>query len=112
MDSPEHSKLSKILFNPIVRNCSITAFSIGAAFGAGLVHGFNGEISSDHVTRVEYERLELQMSLTEVEAILGRGTEVDRSESTTTVIWTNRDGSSIEAIFEGDRMIKKAQSRL
>ncbi|MEM8863581.1 MAG: hypothetical protein AAGD96_35180 [Chloroflexota bacterium] len=116
LEDEELSNLSEFFFNPVIQNRLLVSFSIGAALGAGLIHGIRGEsayCSTDsHVTRAEYERIELQMSLIEVEAILGRGIEVDQSKSTTTVIWTNCDESSITAIFEAAQMIKKSQTGL
>lgn len=106
---------SKFLLNPIVRNCIVGAFSLGIAFGAGIGNGFHRatlDTNTEYVTLAEYIRLELQMPLAEVEAILGRGTEVDQTQSVTTFIWINPNGSSIKAVFEENRMIEKAQKGL
>ncbi|MGK7938261.1 MAG: hypothetical protein AB4206_21055 [Xenococcaceae cyanobacterium] len=60
----------------------------------------------------EYARLQPGMSLVEVESILGRGIEIERSKTTATFKWNNHDGSSITAVFEDDILVKKEQLNL
>ncbi|MBD2207821.1 hypothetical protein H6G33_36550 [Calothrix sp. FACHB-1219] len=93
--------------------------------GSGLGYGFNQVVSNTkqqelpaqpevrHVNLIEYERLQLEMTLTDVRAILSsNGTEVDRTPTTVTFVWDNLDGSKITAIFENGRLKSKQQSRL
>lgn len=104
-----------LLLTPLLRNCFVGSFSIGVALGAGIVHGIS-EASfydgSTTITRTGYERIALQMSLTQVEVILGKGAEVAQSESVIAFEWKNPDGSSITIFFKEDRMIQKSQTGL
>lgn len=107
--------MSTLLLMPMLRNYVIVAFSVGAALGAGLVHGlkstaFNYERTHEtYVTRAEYERVGLHMSLMQVESILGRGTEIGQSESVIVFEWENSDDSSITIFFEDERLVQKEQ---
>jgi hypothetical protein len=64
------------------------------------------------VSRADYERLTVGMSLTDAQANLGRAIEVGSNETTATYKWENSDGSMITAVFKGDRLISKQQSNL
>ncbi|MHC5746587.1 MAG: hypothetical protein ACYTXT_32795 [Nostoc sp.] len=109
--------------NPSVRLVTII-FSIGVVLGSGLGYGFyqtteNANLQdrsktteNPHFNRVEYERLQLGMSLTDVEAILYRGIEVNRSTTMATFVWENSDGSKISAIFENGKLKSKEQTGL
>ena len=104
--------MKTMLLTPLLRSYVVGSFSVGVALGAGLVHGIAQTApyyDSESITRAEYERIDLRMSLTEVEAILGRGIEVAQSESTIAFEWKNSDGSSMEILFEDGRMIQKSQ---
>ena len=57
----------------------------------------------------EYLRLEPGMSLEQVESILDRGTEVERSKTTMTYLWKNVCGSSITVVFKSNKLLKKTQ---
>ncbi len=63
-------------------------------------------------SRADYERLQIGMSQVKVESILGRGIEIERSHSSSTLIWKNPDNSSIKAIFENAKLIRKYQEDL
>ena len=52
-----------------------------------------------HNSRADYERLQIGMSQVEVETILGRGIEIERSPDAITLVWKNPDSSSIKAVF-------------
>ena len=52
------------------------------------------------------------MTPVEVESILGRGIEIERSLSAVKFIWTNADDSSITAVFKDGRLESKYQSQL
>jgi hypothetical protein len=104
----------------------IAIFAIGTTFGTGLAHGFKQATDSpapshsrsvpqgksQNLGRAEYERLQLGMTQTQVESILDRGVEVERSIDTATYTWTNFDGSSITTIFKSDKLVKKTQRHL
>ena len=64
------------------------------------------------VSRAEYERLEMGMTLTDAQAMLGRAIEVNHDEATATYQWINKDGSKITAVFKGNRLVRKEQSGL
>ena len=64
------------------------------------------------VSLVDYERLEIGMTLTDAQATLGRAIEVSRDETTATYQWVNSDGSEITAVFKDNRLIRKDQSGL
>lgn len=98
-------------------------FSIGATLGSGLAYGFSqvrtnnqapstAQAELQGIRLAEYERVELGMSLAEVQATLGRGTETSRSTTIATFVWKNSDGSGITAIFEKGRLKSKEQSGL
>lgn len=99
-------------------------FAVGVAFGYGLEVGINKAISVNeqkerhtqtefqNVTRVDYEQVKPGMSLTDVQAILDRGIEINRSETTATFFWQNSDGSHITVTFKNGKLVSKAQSKL
>lgn len=72
----------------------------------------NTDLLIQHNSRAEYERLEPGMSRVEVESILGRGIEIQRSHNTATFEWKNLDCSSITVAFENGKLINKQQSNL
>ena len=52
------------------------------------------------------------MTPEQVESILGRGVETERSETATTYIWNNGNNSSITVIFKSGKLARKAQVNL
>lgn len=68
--------------------------------------------SQQYNNRADYERLTIEMSQIEVESILGRGIEIERSHDSSTLIWKNPDDSSIKAIFDNGKLIRKYQEDL
>jgi hypothetical protein len=114
------NKVDTSLFKPLLT----LAFAVGVAFGYGLEVGINKAISVteqkerhaqtefQYVTRVDYEQLTPGMSLTDVQAILDRGIEINRSETTATFLWQNSNGSYITVTFKNGKLISKAQSKL
>lgn len=109
---------------PPVRRLLMLVFSIGVIFGSGIGYGFNQAVSTanqrestvqvdrQNIGLAEYERIEPGMSLSEVQVILSRGTEINRSTTIATFVWTNPDGSGITAVFEGGKLKSKEQSGL
>lgn len=99
-------------------------FAMGVAFGYGLEIGINKAISVieqkethsqtelQHISRIDYEQLKLGMSLTDVQAILGQGIEINRSETTATFLWKTTSGFQISVIFKNGKLISKAQSKI
>ena len=67
---------------------------------------------AESFTRAEYQRLQIGMSLTEVETILGRGIEIQQTKNRETFIWKNSNGSTITATFEEGKLIDKKQSEI
>lgn len=91
-------------------------FSIGVALGSGMGYGFSqatskaaSHIEAQAIGLAEYQRVQPGMSLSEVEAILGRGTEVSRTQTTVVFVWRNFDRSSMTATFENSDLKSKAQ---
>ena len=52
------------------------------------------------------------MALFEVESILGRGVEIEKSIKSKTFIWENLDKSQIIVVFEDNKLMKKQQRAL
>ena len=113
-----NSNSSENIFALPILKVLIVVFSMGAALGTGIGYGFvraTCQVESKSkalVTLAEYERINPQMALTEVESILGRGTEIHSSESTAIFIWTNPDDSFIRVKFEQDKLTEKEQTGL
>ena len=86
---------------------------IGVGYGSSYYQATNSQSSAiaqpNQLTRAEYERLEIGMQLVEVEAILGRGTETQRSITHRVFVWENSDGSKIITTFENGKLIRKQQ---
>jgi hypothetical protein len=88
----------------------LSAGGFGLLFSAGRV-----------VTRAQYERLREGMSYSEAVRVIGRdGEELSSSHfegvpgivpniSTQMYMWHTADGSNMNAIFQNDRMVIKAQ---
>ncbi|MDZ8069040.1 MAG: hypothetical protein RMY64_26080 [Nostoc sp. DedQUE08] len=101
-------------------------FSIGITIGSGLGYGFKQatdsmpskststatQQKSQNFGLAEYIRLEPGMSLTQVESILDRGVEVERSETTAKYIWRNASGSNITVVFKNGKLVRKTQENL
>ena len=70
--------------------------------------------STGQITYADYSAIEIGSSLADVEAILGKGTELSRAESKSvpsavTYSWVNADGSSVIALFSGGFVEVKSQ---
>jgi hypothetical protein len=114
------NKFDPSLFRPLLT----LVFALGVAFGYGLEVGINKAISApeqkerhaqtdfQYVTRVDYEQLKPGMSVTDVQAILEQGIEINRSETTATFLWQNSNGSYITVTFKNGKLTSKAQSKL
>jgi hypothetical protein len=94
---------------PSMRPLLAVIFSIGIAFGSGLKYGFDTFTSHQKVSILEYERLELGMSMTDAEAILDGGIEIRKTPTITIFTWVNSDGSKIIATFENGKLEDKQQ---
>lgn len=68
------------------------------------------------ITLENYEKIEMGMTLEEVTAILGEGTEEATTENgdikITSYRWTNEDGSNIGIMFNNNKVETKAQAAL
>ncbi|WP_427159204.1 hypothetical protein ACQFX9_24605 [Aliinostoc sp. HNIBRCY26] len=99
----------------------VQLFLVGVAIGSGVGYGFRQNIADPkrqepiiqneirRFSRAEYERLQLGMRIAEVEAILGRGTEIQRSTTIAIFIWENWDTSKITVTFETGKLKRKEQ---
>ncbi|QFS44269.1 hypothetical protein [Nostoc sphaeroides] len=104
-------------------NNYIRLFLISFALGVGIGSGSISRNISDpkppeasiqsNVTNnfslAEYQRLNLDMSVAEVEAILGRGTEIERTKATAHFVWINLDTSEIRVEFQAGKLKSKKQ---
>ena len=103
-------------------------FCIGITLGSGLGYGFKQATDlmppckststlltlseKQNLGLVEYIKLEPGMTLAQVESILDRGVEIQRSETTMTYIWTNANGSNITVLFKNKKLENKNQFNL
>lgn len=98
----------------------VIAISIGLGIGLGIsfrhYKATNSPpsiiVQANNLTRAEYERLQIGMQLVEVEAILGRGTEVKHSAESRVFLWKTPDGYKITASFTNGRLADKEQTGL
>ena len=61
------------------------------------------------VSRVHYERLDLNMRVAEVESILGAGMEISRTKTTRVFVWKNPDSrTEIKVIFKEGKLEEKS----
>lgn len=99
-------------------------FSVGLTLGSGFAYGLSqapsvfpnwfpsGVIRQAEIGLAEYQRLKPGMTLTEAEAILGRGIEVESTDTSAIYKWTQLDGSSLSATFANGKLTKKTQHKL
>lgn len=115
MSGFNHTNLQQSLLPPIKPHSIVWwALCIGVALGTGAGHGFQQVIpysqsGNPTMTSAAYERIHPDMTLTQVRAILGAGTEVRKSASGTVVEWDIPKGPKISATFQDDRLIEKTQ---
>jgi hypothetical protein len=87
-------------------------FSAVVALATGFKHSVDNT-RPQTIGLAEYYRLTLGMKLNEAEAILGRGKEIESTNTTNTYIWVQPDKSKVlTVIFEKGKLIKKLQSNL
>lgn len=120
--SENHLQLLFRFLTYLVRQQGIGLLT-GAVLGAGGMGYFQvlplqGQRESvvqaipQRISLADYERVKLDMSLTDVQSVLGPGTETSRSATKATFTWKNSNGSGITAIFEKDRLKSKEQTDL
>ena len=102
--------------SPYSRLLIAITIAFGCGVGYGLSNSLIGETSPISIKRsfnlAEYERLRVGMALFEVESILGRGVEIEKSIKSKTFIWENLDKSQIIVVFEDNKLMKKQQRAL
>lgn len=102
--------------SPYSRLLIAITIAFGCGVGYGLSNSLIGETSPISIKRsfnlAEYERLRVGMALYEVESILGRGVEIEKSIKSKTFIWENLDKSQIIVVFEDNKLMKKQQRAL
>ena len=68
------------------------------------------------ITLDRYQQVQTGMSIAKVETIVGEGQETSRSEAGGSLAanyrWQNADGSMMNAMFQGNKLVTKAQSGL
>jgi hypothetical protein len=68
------------------------------------------------ITLDRYDQVQSGMSIAKVETIVGEGIETNRSEAggslTVSYKWQNADGSTMNAMFQGNKLVTKAQTSL
>lgn len=92
-----------------IRNLTLTAVMIAAFFFTGC----------SKVSRENYDKIKTGMTLAEVEAVLGKGTEAsgssasigDLTGSAKVITWT-RDGTSITVTLVNDKVMTKSEEGL
>ena len=124
MSSPNHANYDSSLraLVPVIGKFLYLAFYMGVFLGTGLGTGIgyglltvpellDSKLSSPPLlfSFVEYERIKMDMTVTEVQAILGRGTEIRRSNSTAVFVWNNPSSDSpfIKVKFERGKLTEK-----
>lgn len=114
MSNSNQSNSNRSLFTPIILKFLPLVFSTGVALGSGLGYGWANRPISKQLTNAEYQQIRPEMTITQVRAILGPGTETSKSESITTFIWIdpNHKDSFIKAKFKDNKLIEKEQSGL
>jgi hypothetical protein len=60
----------------------------------------------------DYEKLKTGMTLTDVQAILGKGTELESTATIAIYEWKNADGSGLNCTFKQGKLNHKKQSKL
>lgn len=72
-----------------------------------------GQSQTNVIGLIDYQKLQLQMSLTDVRSILpGNGVETSQNGSQLNMIWQNCDESYIKVIFQKGLLIEKKQFKL
>jgi len=68
------------------------------------------------ITLDRYKQVQTGMPIAKVETIVGEGQETSRSEAGGSLAvnyrWQNADGSKMNAMFQGNKLVTKAQSGL
>ncbi len=99
---------------------------LGTVFGIGMHYGFNqpqpkktpapqvivtaqSKVPHRKLVLADYLRLEQNMTIGEVEAVLGPGTEIERTGNIVTYTWTNDTGSKITVVFKDKKLQKRFQ---
>ncbi|MEL6555359.1 MAG: hypothetical protein AAFQ63_18145 [Cyanobacteria bacterium J06621_11] len=67
---------------------------------------------SPSFTLLDYSRMKIGMNLAEVELILNPGIEESQSDSASTFVWKNTDGSYIRLFFKNGLLASKQQKDL
>ncbi|MBE9062480.1 hypothetical protein [cf. Phormidesmis sp. LEGE 11477] len=107
--------MKTLLIVPKLRNYITTIFSIGVVLGTGIGYGIEKVLiyrDRDLITLLQYERVKLEMSLEQVELILGSGKEISQSDSVTVFKWKNSDDSFTTMFFKDGHLVRKAQTDL
>ncbi len=68
------------------------------------------------ITKEMYDKIDIGMTIEEVEEILGEGEESAKTEAAEVVItsmqWVNKDGGNIQIMFQDGKVDMKAQAGL
>jgi hypothetical protein len=89
-----------------------TVVAIGTGLGSGIQKTIYGSKPNDFIGLAEYYRLKSGMTLTDVQSILGRGTEIESTNANETYFWDQPDNSKITVVFEKGKLMQKRQSNL
>jgi hypothetical protein len=89
-----------------------TVVAVGTGLGAGIQKTISGSKPNDLIGLAEYYRLKSGMTLTDVQSILGRGTEIESTNANETYFWDQPDNSKITVVFEKGKLMQKRQSNL
>ena len=109
MSTNSSNPLSR-LPDPIVNALVAFGMAVGIGIGVGLYQSLTDSQPVATITEAQYERIKPGMTLTDVRAITGDGTEVRSSEDVTVFEWLRADGKTVTGTFEQGKLIEKAQS--
>ena len=111
-------KPSHQLINPMLNSKRTTAFTaIAAILAAGISFKASIDVSTNSAKTAEiiqqpilpgiYERVNMDMAIVEVQAILGPGIEISSSKTIETYQWKDRNGNCITATFKDGLLQEK-----
>lgn len=110
---PSSGPVTSKLADALVKVIAIGSLGVNIIFAPVATGPQNPQFCSmgtcSAISRVEYERLEIGMTLTQVEAILGPGTETYTAENRSQFRWQNSDDYRVEATFQEGKLIEKEQ---
>ena len=107
MQSPSRTNLLTAIAMILAAGISVKA-TIGFSANSGQTNSSQAvELAQQPILPGMYERVELDMAIVEVQAILGPGIEISSSKTTKIYQWRDSNGNCITAAFEEDFLQEK-----